>query len=50
MTVAGRVMLLRDQGKLAFGVLREGDGAEIQLFCGAKWTERFVELTSLQPR
>ncbi|HEX9711752.1 MAG TPA: lysine--tRNA ligase [Actinomycetota bacterium] len=31
-SVAGRLMLLRDSGKLAFGMLRDGSG-EIQLFC-----------------
>ncbi|MDZ7676533.1 MAG: lysine--tRNA ligase [Acidimicrobiales bacterium] len=40
-TVAGRVMLLRDQGKLAFATLREGSGAEIQLFALAKVLEGY---------
>ena len=40
-TVAGRVMLLRDQGRLAFATLREGGGAEIQLFALAKVLEDF---------
>lgn len=31
-TVAGRIMALRDQGKVAFVVLRDGTG-DIQLFC-----------------
>ena len=39
-TVAGRLMLRREQGKLAFGQLRDSSGA-IQLFCGAKWTDDF---------
>ena len=38
--VAGRLMLRREQGKLAFGQLRDSTGA-IQLFCGAGWTEEF---------
>jgi len=46
-TVAGRIMLLRDQGKLAFATLREGGGDEIQLFALAKVLDgfdRFVKL------
>jgi lysyl-tRNA synthetase class 2 len=39
-TVAGRMMLRRDQGKLAFADLRDSSGS-IQLFAGAKWTEDF---------
>ena len=39
-TVAGRMMLRRDQGKLAFADLRDSSGS-IQLFAGAKWTEEF---------
>lgn len=39
-TMAGRLMLRREQGKLAFGQLRDSTGT-IQLFCGAKWTEDF---------
>ncbi|MHB1535131.1 MAG: lysine--tRNA ligase [Acidimicrobiales bacterium] len=39
-TVAGRLMLRRTMGKLAFGDLRDSSGA-IQLFAGAKWTEDF---------
>ncbi|MDP9074440.1 MAG: OB-fold nucleic acid binding domain-containing protein, partial [Actinomycetota bacterium] len=39
-TVAGRLMLRREQGRLAFGQLRDATGA-IQLFCGAKWTDDF---------
>jgi lysyl-tRNA synthetase, class II len=47
-TVAGRVMLLRDQGRLAFATLREGSsGDEIQLFALSKVLDgfdRFVKL------
>jgi lysyl-tRNA synthetase class 2 len=39
-TVAGRLMLRRDQGKLAFGTLRDSSGS-IQLFCGSAWTDQF---------
>ena len=39
-TVAGRLMLRREMGKLAFGSLRDSSGS-IQLFAGAKWTEDF---------
>jgi lysyl-tRNA synthetase, class II len=45
-SVAGRVMLLRTQGKLAFAELRDSSGA-IQLFALAAQTERFDELTHL---
>lgn len=45
-SVAGRLMLRREMGKLAFGELRDSSGS-IQLFAGARWTERFVELTHL---
>ena len=45
-TVAGRVMLLRDIGRLAFATLRDSSGA-IQLMATAKGTERYDELTSL---
>ena len=40
-TVAGRVMLHRAQGKLAFATLRDGSGGEIQLFALAAVTEDF---------
>ena len=46
-TVAGRMMLRREMGKLAFGTLRDSSGS-IQLFAGAKWTgdfEQFVKLS-----
>ena len=39
-TVAGRLMLRREMGKLAFGTLRDSTGS-VQLFAGAKWTESF---------
>src|SRR2546421_12657618 len=45
-TVAGRLMLRREQGKLAFGTLRDATG-EIQLFAGEAWTEDFAGFTSL---
>ena len=44
--VAGRVMLLRDQGKAAFGELRDASGA-LQLFARAAVTERFDEFVKL---
>ena len=40
--VAGRIMLSRPQGKLAFAELRDNSGA-IQLFAGEKWTGGFDE-------
>jgi lysyl-tRNA synthetase class 2 len=40
-TVAGRVMLHRAQGKLAFATLRDGSGDEVQLFALAAITEDF---------
>ena len=40
-TVAGRVMLHRGQGKLAFAELRDGSGGAIQLFALAAVTEDF---------
>src|SRR5258708_33132862 len=39
-TVAGRLMLLRDQGKVAFGQLRDSSGS-IQLFALATATDDF---------
>src|ERR1700724_3410145 len=39
-TLAGRLMLRREQGKLAFGQLRDPTGS-VQLFCGAGWTADF---------
>jgi lysyl-tRNA synthetase, class II len=45
-TVAGRVMLLRDMGRLAFATLRDSSGA-IQLMATAKGTDDYKGLTSL---
>jgi lysyl-tRNA synthetase class 2 len=45
-TVAGRLMLRRVQGKLAFGQLQDSTG-RIQLFCPAQVTDRFDEFTHL---
>jgi len=45
-TVAGRLMLRREMGKLAFGDLRDAAGS-IQLFAGAKWTADFGGFTAL---
>ncbi len=44
--VAGRVMLLRDQGKAAFAELRDASGS-VQLFARAAETERFDEFVKL---
>jgi lysyl-tRNA synthetase class 2 len=40
-SVGGRVMLNRPQGKLAFATLRDGSGAEVQLFALAAVTAEF---------
>ena len=45
-SVAGRVMLHRRQGKLDFAELRDSSGS-IQLFSGTDWTPRFEELGEL---
>ena len=45
-TVAGRVMLLRDMGRLAFATLRDSSGA-IQLMATTKGTEDYKGLTGL---
>jgi len=45
-SVAGRLMLRREQGKLAFGTLQDSSG-RIQLFASANGTERFEEFTKL---
>src|SRR5690606_6560055 len=45
-TVAGRIMLLRDMGRLAFATLRDGSGA-IQLMATANGTDRYADLTAL---
>jgi len=39
--IAGRVMLHRAQGKLAFATLRDGSGGEVQLFALAAITDDF---------
>jgi lysyl-tRNA synthetase, class II len=44
--VAGRLMLLRKQGKAAFGELRDASGT-LQLFARAAVTERFDEFVKL---
>jgi lysyl-tRNA synthetase class 2 len=44
--VAGRVMLLRTQGKLAFATLRDSSG-EVQLFALAALSEQFEDFTKL---
>ena len=45
-TIAGRLMLRRDQGKLAFGVLQDGTG-RVQLFAPSKTTPDFEGFTGL---
>jgi lysyl-tRNA synthetase class 2 len=45
-TVAGRVMLRRDMGKLSFATLRDGSG-EIQLMAPAQRTDRYEDFTRL---
>ncbi len=45
-TIAGRLMLRREMGKVAFGTLRDSSGA-IQLFAGAKWTADYEGLVHL---
>jgi lysyl-tRNA synthetase, class II len=45
-TVAGRVMLRREMGKLTFMTMTDWTGS-VQLFAGAQWTERFDELNKL---
>jgi lysyl-tRNA synthetase class 2 len=45
-SVAGRLMLRRVQGKLAFGTLQDSSG-RIQLFAGAAWTEDFEQFCDL---
>ena len=44
--VAGRLLFRRDQGKIAFFTLQDGSG-RVQLFCTAKVTARYDELTAL---
>ncbi|MGA3221839.1 MAG: lysine--tRNA ligase [Acidimicrobiales bacterium] len=45
-TVAGRVTLRREMGKLTFATLIDWTG-DVQLFAGAQWTSRFAELNKL---
>jgi lysyl-tRNA synthetase class 2 len=45
-SVAGRLMLRREMGKIAFATLRDSSGS-IQLFAGANWTDRFGEFGRL---
>ena len=45
-SVAGRVMLHRHQGKLDFAELRDSSGA-VQLFAGAGWTQDFEGFSAL---
>jgi lysyl-tRNA synthetase, class II len=45
-SVAGRIMLNRPSGRIAFATLRDSSGA-VQLFAGAAWTENFAELSGL---
>src|SRR5437588_3901573 len=45
-SVAGRVMLARPQGRLAFHTLRDSSGS-IQLFGGANWTDEFDAFSKL---
>jgi lysyl-tRNA synthetase class 2 len=45
-TVAGRIMLLRDMGRLAFATLRDSSGA-IQLMATVKGTDEYKALTGL---
>ena len=45
-TVAGRIMLRREMGKLTFMTLTDWTGS-VQLFAGAQWTGRFGELNKL---
>ena len=48
-TLAGRLMLRRDQGKLVFGVLQDATG-RIQLFASASWTTDFDTTSSMDQR
>ncbi len=45
-TVAGRLMLRREMGRVAFGTLRDSSG-QIQLFAGKAWTDGFDGFTRL---
>ena len=45
-TLAGRLMLRRDQGRIVFGVLQDASG-RIQLFASEGWTSEFDEFKKL---
>ena len=45
-SIAGRLMLRREMGKLAFGTLDDATG-RVQLFAGAKWTADFEAFCAL---
>ena len=45
-TVAGRLMLRREMGRVAFASLHDSSGS-IQLFAGRAWTDGFAEFTRL---
>ena len=45
-TVAGRLMLRREMGRVAFGSLHDSSGS-IQLFAGRAWTDGFAEFARL---
>ena len=45
-SIAGRLMLKRDQGKIVFGVLQDGTG-RIQIFAPAKTTPDFEDFSNL---
>ena len=45
-SLAGRLMLIRAQGKLAFAELRDSSGS-VQLFCGVAWTEELDAFSKL---
>src|ERR1039458_9395226 len=45
-TVAGRVTLRREMGKLTFATLSDWTG-HVQLFAGGQWTSRFAEINKL---
>ena len=45
-TVAGRLMLRREMGKLAFGTLQDSTG-RVQVFAGAAWTPEFGTFVAL---
>lgn len=45
-SVAGRIMLRREMGKLTFMTMTDWTGS-LQLFAGSQWTDRFDELNKL---